>query len=145
MQRFIRLAQYSSVHHFINLRRISRPTAPPSASASEGRGEGNRDVVEERVRSERAVSFTSSRILSLAALDKLSRLPVPNLLQTWSGLLRCLLTWKIRQTSDCRFFLFSESTALSSREVQEGAKSGEWKKEENLSRAPVKADVVTLK
>ncbi len=45
----IRLAQYSFDHHSISLRRVSRPTAPPSASDSlpeetaEGAGDGIRD------------------------------------------------------------------------------------------------------
>jgi hypothetical protein len=60
-------------------------------------------------------------------------------------LLRCLFSWKIRQRSDWWFFLFSESMAFNSREVQEGAKRGEWKNPENRSRAPAKAEVATLK
>lgn len=85
IQRFIRLAQYSSVHHSISRRRISRPTTPPSASVSEGTGERNLD---EELDSARLTSTDETRFnvlcafTSLAAFDRLSRLPDPNLLQT---------------------------------------------------------------
>jgi hypothetical protein len=60
-------------------------------------------------------------------------------------LLRCLFSWKIRHISFWWFFLCSESTALSSREVQEGENSGEWKKAANRESAGTRAGVATLK
>jgi hypothetical protein len=82
---------------------------------------------------------------SLPALDKLSLFPLPNLFQTCPSLLRCLFNWKIRHISFWVFFLCSESTALSSREVQEGEKSGEWKKAANRESAGASEGVATLK
>lgn len=82
---------------------------------------------------------------SLPTFDKLSLLPEPNLRHGCPSLLRCLLTWKMRQMSLWWFFLCSESTAFSSRTVHDGAKSGEWKKPENRSSAPPSAEVDTLK
>ena len=82
---------------------------------------------------------------SLPTLDRLSRLPLPNLLHGCPDLLRCLLSWKIRHMSDWWFFLCSESTALSSREVHDGEKRGQWKKAAKRARAPGSASVETLK
>lgn len=47
--------------------------------------------------------------------------------------------------SDWWFFLCSESTALSSREVHDGEKRGQWKKAAKRARAPGSASVETLK
>jgi hypothetical protein len=82
---------------------------------------------------------------SRAAWDKLSRCPDPNFLHGCPSIERCLLTWNIRHMSFCKFFLFSESTALSSRETQDDEKSGQWKKAEKRSRAGTRAWVETLK
>lgn len=92
----MRLAQYSLPHHSTNLRRVSRPTVPPSGSASlevdleDGAGEGTLDGTEE----DAAVPFTSMCLfslpsasnfvlafISLPAALSVSRFPVPNLLQ----------------------------------------------------------------
>lgn len=82
---------------------------------------------------------------SFAALDRLSILPLPNLLHGCPGFVRCLFSWNMRQRSDWWFFLCSELTALSSRDVHEGAKSGQWKKAANRASAPGRAAVETLK
>lgn len=156
MHRRIRLAQYSLLHHSTNRRRVSRPIAPPSASKSlllevtEGAGDDIRDGIGDgaRLTGRELATLSDNRPLALrffAACDKLSRFPLPNLLHTWPSLLRCLFSWKIRHISAWWFFLCSESTALSSREVQDGAKSGEWKKAAKRSSAPDRAGVATLK
>ena len=182
-QSLMRLAQYSLLHHSTNLRRVSRPTTPPSASDSlpepeplEGVGEGTLDGIGVTAKLPSA-DFNSVPLIpltpftrlvpltvplspfdaltpvlnaplafkSLPTLDKLSLLPLPNLLHGCPGLLRYLLIWNILHLSFWWFFLCSESTALSSREVQEGAKSGEWKNAAKRERAPGRAAVATEK
>lgn len=137
---FILLAQYSVLHHSTNRRRVSRPTVPPSGSDSlevdaidgageaprEGMGVGWRLVFDDGGLSGFVVPFSFPLALrSLPAFDRLSLFPLPNLLQTCPSLLRCLFSWKIRHISFWWFFLCSELTALSSREVHEGANNGE--------------------
>ena len=167
--KFILLAQYSLLHHSTNLRRVSRPTAPPSASdslaadATEGTGEGIRDGNLDEIGDAVVLVFADAplgviqpftfeypfsfpfALSSLPAFDRLSLFPLPNLFQTWPSLLRCLFSWKMRHMSFWWFFLCSESTALSSREVQEGENSGEWKKAEKRERVGARAAVATLK
>lgn len=158
MHKRIRLAQYSLLHHSTSRRRVSRPTEPPSASesllfeATEGAGEGTREgMVEMSESTWRWEPFSIVRMSfpfifnSFAAIERLSRLPLPNFDQTCPGRLKCLFNWKIRHMSAWWFFLCSESTALSSRKVHEDANNGEWKKQEKRSSAPVSADVATLK
>ena len=105
-QRCIRLAQYSLLHHSINLRRVSRPIEPPSASNSlladepEGVGEGIRDGMGEGSLEvvklfpfERLVSLSLPfAFASLPAAVKVVRFPVPNLLQEWPTFERVLLS-----------------------------------------------------
>lgn len=150
-------AQYSWLHHSTSRRRVSLPTTPPSPSSSllaeltEGAGDVARESLGVAVRLPSAL-FMAALLFSkpfafssLPTFDKLSLLPEPNLRHGCPSLLRCLLTWKIRQTSLWWFFLCSESTALSSRTVHEGVNRGEWKKLEKRSSAPPSADVETLK
>lgn len=162
----IRLAQYSLLHHSINLLLVSRPTSPPSASPpsliaefTEGAGDGILDgaALALGVKNPLPLPLTvdsaatlflsaaSAAFASLPTLVKLSLFPLPNLFQTCPSLVKCLLSWKILQTSFWWFFLCSESTALSSRTVHEGAKSGEWKKPEKREMAPGRAEGATLK
>lgn len=147
-QSFMRLAQYSFDHHSTNLLLVSLPTSPPSSSPSLDVGDGVLDtsVLEE---ADTELSFLSPFTLlfftCFAARSSVSRLPVPNLLHGLPGRLLCLLTWKMRQMSLWWFFLCSESTAFSSRTVQLGEKSGEWKKPEKRSSAPLSAGGPTLK
>lgn len=161
--RLIRPAQYSFDHHSISLRRVSRPTAPPSASSSLAAEcvDGAGDATREGIGVGRALPFLELEpdvpnlgallmflaVLTavLAASVNVFLFPVPNLNHGWPGFDKCLFSWKIRHMSCWRFFLFSESTALSSRRVHDGAKSGEWKKEEKRASAPGKASVFTLK
>lgn len=155
MHRCILLAQYSLLHHSTRRRLVSRPITPPSASLSllcdaiEGAGEGNREGIGDGCKlalseADPLFSFPFS-MTSFAAIDRLDLFPLPNFLQTWPCLLRCLLSWKNLHMSLWWFFLCSESTAFNSREVHDGAKSGEWKKAENLSSAPPSAGTATLK
>jgi hypothetical protein len=157
MHKRILLAQYSLLHHSTSRRRVSRPTEPPSASdsllveAMEGAGEGTREGMGERpelrwVEEPLIIPLSFPLVFnSFAAIDRLSRCPLPNFDQTCPGWVKCLFNWKIRHKSAWWFFLCSESTALSSRKVHEGANNGEWKKPEKRSRAPVSAEVATLK
>lgn len=86
IQSLILLAQYSLVHHSSSLLLVSRPTAPPSASASlvaelsEGDGDGFLEGAKLLLReadvgkSSPLVSFNKPRAFkSFAAFDKLSR------------------------------------------------------------------------
>jgi hypothetical protein len=106
----MRLAQYSCVHHSTSRLRVSRPTAPPSASNSDGAMDGAGEAAREPspfvseastlVRERACAPSSSPRLRSVrAARSRLSRLPVPNLDQTWPGRETCLLTWNIRQIS----------------------------------------------
>ena len=95
MHKRIRLAQYSLLHHSTSRRRVSRPTEPPSASdsllfeAKEGAGECTREGMGERPWT--GESFSNVRLSfpwdfnSLAVLDILSRVPLPNFDQTCPG------------------------------------------------------------
>ena len=116
---------------------------------TDGAGEPSREVAGVGSRLVAADPFADFRrpfsLSSFAALLRLSMLPLPNLLHGCPGLVRCLFNWNIRHMSDWKFFLCSELTALSSREVQDGAKSGQWKKAANRERAPGRAVVETLK
>jgi hypothetical protein len=154
----ILLAQYSLVHHSTRRLRVSRPTEPPSESdslavdAMERAGDGILDGVGEEATlllfegvPLASLSSLPFAFRSLPACDKLSRLPLPNFRHTCPSRLRCLLTWYIRHMSDWRFFLCSESTALSSRDVHDGEKSGEWKKAAKRARAGARAGVETVK
>lgn len=130
-------AQYSLLHHSTSLRRVSRPTTPPSPSDSlgtdltEDAGDGALDSAGVGAKEPSAPFMAPSpfnrplALRSLPTFSRLSLLPEPNLRQGWYSLLKCLLTWKMRHTSLWWFFLCSESTALSSRTVHDGAKSGE--------------------
>lgn len=152
----MRLAQYSWLHHSTNRLRVSRPIAPPSASVSllveamDGVGEGILEGVDDEVASvdrDKTPSSPSNPAAFnvLAALDKLSLLPLPNLFHGCPSLLRCLFNWNIRHMSVWWFFLCSESTAFNSRVVQLGANNGEWKNPEKRSSAPANAGVATVK
>lgn len=154
----ILLAQYSLLHHSTRRRRVSRPIAPPSDSDSlpldwfEGAGDATRDGIGEgniEADNDAFLAMASARspfaFKALPASVNVRLFPLPNLLHTWPGLLRCLLSWKMRHMSFCKFFLFSESTAFSSRDVQDGEKSGEWKNPEKRVKAPAKALVPTEK
>ena len=153
-------AQYSLLHHSMRRRRVSLPSMPPSASDSlaeeltEGAGEATREGIGEGAKLPFAdvkpfVSFSpltaGFAFSARAASVSVALLPVPNLIHGCPGFVRCLLSWNILHMSCWRFFLFSESTALSSRRVHEGEKSGEWKKLANLDTAPGKALTPTLK
>ena len=162
-QRRIRLAEYSLCHHSTSLLRVSRPTAPPSPSSSlkleedvDGAGDAAREakgVAARLLELDPLVDVFPllsdfKRPLALrsrAALERLSMLPLPNLLQGCPGFVRCLLSWNMRQMSDWRFFLCSEFTAFSSRDVHDGANRGQWKKAANRASAPGRAEVETLK
>jgi hypothetical protein len=112
-------AQYSCLHHSMSLLLVSLPTPPPSPSISSFDG-----------RRPSPSSF-------LAASVRLFIFPVPNLVHGWPGTQRPLASWNILRASFCRFFLFSESTALISRAVTEGVNRGEWKNPANRGRALV--------
>ena len=86
----ILLAQYSRLHHSTSLRRVSRPTTPPSPSSSllmeltEGDGEGARESLGVGARLPSALFMTPfpRALLALSSLptfDRLSLLPEPNL------------------------------------------------------------------
>ena len=162
--RLIRPEQYSLLHHSIKRRLVSRPILPPSASFSlfveltDGAGEAIRLGIGEGTVP--ACPFPLRKLLKdgfsagkfpervfadLAASVSVALLPVPNFFQGCPGRVRCFVSWNMRHTSFWMFFLFSESTALSSRKVQEGENSGEWKKPENRSRAPPNAFDATEK
>jgi hypothetical protein len=81
----------------------------------------------------------------LAAEDKLSLFPLPNFLQACPSTLRCLFSWNTRHMSTWRFFVFSDSIALISRVVQDGEKSGEWKKAANRDSASDRKGEATAK
>lgn len=148
----------------MSLRRISRPTGPPSPSSSsvdeeevDGAGdtgrEGSGDVTTLLLTETFAETpfewpfvFNNPFFCSsFAAFDRLSMLPVPNLLHGWPGFVRCLFSWNIRKPSDWWFFLFSEWTALSSRAVHDGEKSGLWKNGANRDSPSRRAEGATLK
>src|ERR1700744_4184098 len=102
MHNLIRLAQYSLLHHSTRRRRVSRPTKPPSSLDSrvekeltdetgDGREEGRGEWAPFCIFATPLIPF-SSFLNFRAALVKLALFPVPNLLHTWPGLERCLLT-----------------------------------------------------
>ena len=153
----MRLAQYSLLHHSMSRLLVSLPTEPPSDSfslpeeLSDGAGDATRlGIGEGADRTPLAINVLKGCLSTplpfralRAASVKVFLFPVPNFFHGCPGRVRCLLSWKIRHISFCRFFLFSESTALSSRNVPDELKSGEWKKPANRSRAPGRASDAT--
>ena len=103
--------QYCCSTHSISLLLVSLPTGPPSPS---------KDIVSE--------SHFSSIALFLAASVKLSMFPVLNASHGWPGADVLRSTWRTLRESSCRFFLFSESTALISLATTLGVNSGDPKK-----------------
>ena len=97
MHNLIRLAQYSLLHHSSKRRRVSRPTNPPSASNSllfdevDGAGDDPRLGIGDWLTGLSRIGLWFF-LSTLAAFVKLSLFPLPNLDQTWPGLLKCLLT-----------------------------------------------------
>ena len=153
-------AQYSCFHHSTRRLLVSLPILPPSASCSlefdsvDGAGDVPRDESGEAVRAGPSctdkfwyplLAVPLTDFDDLAASVKLALFPLPNLCQGCPGLVRCLFNWNIRQASEFKFFLFSESTAFNSLLVQLGEKRGEWKNPENRARAPENASVLTEK
>lgn len=103
----MRPAQYSFLHHSTSRRRVSRLMGPPSSPGSrleagvklmEDDGEGrDEDAGENPLSSTLAVPFTRLFLRPVpikfrAASVRLRLFPLPNLLHTWPGFVRCLLT-----------------------------------------------------
>lgn len=104
----MRPAQYSLLHHSTRRRRVSRPMGPPSSLDSRLAGE-LKEVLElegEDGSDEENILLVSCKlglplvpfffapfsIIFRAALVRLTLLPLPNLLHTWPGFVRCLLS-----------------------------------------------------
>src|SRR6266403_2910529 len=102
----MRPAQYSLLHHSTRRRRVSRPIEPPSSPDSRLAAELKEVLEDEEGNNEEdflLVScklalalvpffFAPSSIIFRAAFVKLTLFPLPNLLHTWPGLVRCLLS-----------------------------------------------------
>src|SRR6266849_4841345 len=101
----MRPAQYSLLHHSTRRRRVSRPMGPPSSPDSRLIVEF-KEVLEDETRDEVGFLlmpcklalplvpffFAPSSINFRAALVKLALFPLPHLLHTWPGFVRCLLS-----------------------------------------------------
>ena len=88
-------------------------------------------------------SFRISTPRPLGISLNVSRLPVEKWWYGCFGLERDLSSCERRQLSDCKFFLFSESTACSSRSKVEDRNSGAMKNWANRSNAPYRGGSVT--